>query len=79
MASEDGSYLRAKEVLKSRLAAKKSVPPRLKPHCKCAICGTAEAVPLSKTDFSALSEALQAKLPVRLKLLSGKTGFFVVC
>ena len=41
--------------LKGRLGARaswrKSVPQRLKPHCKCATCGTAEAVPLSKTDF----------------------------
>jgi hypothetical protein len=29
----------------------KSVPQRLKPHCKKSTYGTAEAVPLSKTDF----------------------------
>jgi hypothetical protein len=28
-----------------------SVPQRLKPHYEQNICGTAEAVPLSKTDF----------------------------
>jgi hypothetical protein len=28
-----------------------SVPQRLKPHCKNDVCGTAEAVPLSKTEF----------------------------
>jgi hypothetical protein len=79
MASEDGSYLRAKEGPEKSIRGEKSVPQRLKPHRKCATCGTAEAVPLSKTDFSALSLASQAKLPVRLKLLSSKTGFFVVC
>ena len=29
----------------------KSVPQRLKPHCKQSSFGTAEAVPLSETDF----------------------------
>jgi hypothetical protein len=29
----------------------KSVPQRLKPHYEQSTCGTAEAVPLSKTDF----------------------------
>jgi hypothetical protein len=79
MASEDGSYLRAREGAEKAIRGEKNVPQRLKPHCRCATCGTAEAVPLSKTDFSALSEVLQAKLPERLKLLSSKTDFFVVC
>jgi hypothetical protein len=34
-----------------------SVPQGLKPHCKQNTCGTAEAVPLSKTDFSAAGKA----------------------
>jgi hypothetical protein len=29
----------------------KSVPQRLKPHYEQSTCGTAEAVPLSKTDY----------------------------
>jgi hypothetical protein len=33
----------------------KSVPQRLKPLYERSTCGTAEAVPLSKTDFSTLS------------------------
>jgi hypothetical protein len=37
----------------------KSVPQRLKPHCKENTFGTAEAVPLSKTDFSAPSKPHQ--------------------
>jgi outer membrane lipoprotein carrier protein len=32
-------------------SAEKSVPQRLKPHYEQSTCGTAEAVPLSKTDF----------------------------
>jgi hypothetical protein len=28
-----------------------TVPQRLKPHCKCSGYGTAEAVPLSKTEY----------------------------
>jgi hypothetical protein len=32
---------------------KTNVPQRLKPHYKRGTCGTAEAVPLSKMDFSA--------------------------
>jgi hypothetical protein len=31
-----------------------SRPQRLKPHCQQNACGTAEAVPLSKTDFNKL-------------------------
>jgi transcriptional regulator len=40
-------------VLKSPLAEQKGVPQRLKPHSKRSIYGTAEAVPLSRTGFSA--------------------------
>ena len=46
---------------------RKSVPQRLKPHCKCVTCGTAEAVPLSKTDFFStlfrLSSGLKLEAP----------------
>jgi hypothetical protein len=41
----------AKEAAEKVASWRKSVPQRLKPHCKCMTCGTAEAVPLSKTDF----------------------------
>jgi hypothetical protein len=41
----------AKEGAEKVLHETKSVPQRLKPHCEQSICGTAEAVPLSKTDF----------------------------
>ena len=34
----------------------KNVPQRLKPHCKQSAFGTAEAVPLSKTDFFSTHE-----------------------
>jgi hypothetical protein len=51
MAKEDAERLSG---LKKRLT-KQSVPQRLKPHVKRDFCGTAEAVPLSKTDFSAFS------------------------
>jgi len=41
----------AKENAEKGDATNQNVPQRLKPHCKCVTCGTAEAVPLSKTDF----------------------------
>jgi hypothetical protein len=40
-----------KRLLKKCLAKQKSVPQRLKPHYERDNYGTAEAVPLSKTDF----------------------------
>ena len=40
----------------------KSVPQRLKPHCKENIYGTAEAVPLSETDFLSLGGAAEGKI-----------------
>jgi hypothetical protein len=36
-------------VLKKVARERKGVPQRLKPHCKYDVCGTAEAMPLSKT------------------------------
>jgi len=41
----------AKEGAEKVASWRKDVPQRLKPHCKQGSCGTAEAVPLSKTDF----------------------------
>jgi hypothetical protein len=38
-------------------AWKKSVPQRLKPRCEQSRCGTAKAVPLSKTDFFSIFSA----------------------
>jgi hypothetical protein len=46
-----------REVLK-KVPREKNVPQRLKPHYEQNICGTAEAVPLSETDFSAPFEAV---------------------
>jgi hypothetical protein len=42
----------------------KSVPQRLKPRCEQGTCGTAEAVPLSKTDFFG---CVYFSVPQRLK------------
>jgi hypothetical protein len=41
----------AEEGAEKVLRETKSVPQRLKPHYEQSTCGTAEAVPLSKTDF----------------------------
>jgi hypothetical protein len=41
----------AKEIAEKVHRKTKNVPQRLKPHYKQSTCGTAEAVPLSKTDF----------------------------
>jgi hypothetical protein len=55
MTEEDCGYerkargtLKAKEDVE-KCFAEKGVPQRLKPHCEQNACGTAEAVPLSKT------------------------------
>jgi hypothetical protein len=47
----------AKEDAEQVASAQERVPQRLKPDCKSGVYGTAEAVPLSKTSFSAASEA----------------------
>jgi hypothetical protein len=44
-------FRRAKEGAEKVPCAIKSVPQRLKPRCEQSTFGTAEAVPLSKTDF----------------------------
>jgi hypothetical protein len=51
--NDDCSYERrfgVKEVVEKLPRERKGVPQRLKPHCEQSSCGTAEAVPLSKTD-----------------------------
>jgi hypothetical protein len=55
--SRESLFLRGKDPLMAKEGAEKvvretkSVPQRLKLHCKHDPCGTAEAVPLSKTNF----------------------------
>jgi hypothetical protein len=39
------------ELVEIRVGKAKAVPQRLKPHCKYSGYGTAEAVPLSKTEY----------------------------
>jgi len=46
-------FSNSKDVAEKVSRETKSVPQRLKPRCDQSTCGTAEAVPLSKTDFSA--------------------------
>jgi hypothetical protein len=42
---------RTRSLVEIRRTEGETVPPRLKPHCECCDCGTAKAVPLSKTAF----------------------------
>jgi hypothetical protein len=44
-------YGTAEEGVEKVMSQPKSVPQRLKPRCNMSVYGTAEAVPLSKTEF----------------------------
>src|ERR1039458_7524796 len=48
----------------------RGVPQRLKPHSRCAICGTAEAVKFHDIPYS-----LSLDILYRLRLVSGGAGF----
>jgi hypothetical protein len=60
-AKTNGDIVPAEQDAEKVASADKSRPQRLKPEFKSGICGTAEAVPLSKTVFVGGSQRISMK------------------